>query len=71
MSERQLALHVNGDPRSIATGCTVAGLIDELGLADRRVAIAINRDVVPRSTFISRLLEDGDRVEVLEAVGGG
>ena len=37
----------------------------------RRVAVAVNRDVVPRSAFAGRLLASGDRVEILEAVGGG
>jgi sulfur carrier protein len=49
----------------------VAGLIELLGLTGRRVAVAINRDVVPRSAFGSRQLASGDRVEILEAVGGG
>ncbi len=42
-----------------------------LGLETRRIAVAVNRDVVPRSTFGERRLEAGDRVEILEAVGGG
>jgi sulfur carrier protein len=49
----------------------VDGLVELLGLAGRRVAVAINRDVVPRSAFGSRRLASGDRVEILEAVGGG
>jgi sulfur carrier protein len=51
--------------------CTVAKLIDTLGLATRRVAIAVNRDVVPRSAFATHRLAANDRVEILEAVGGG
>jgi thiamine biosynthesis protein ThiS len=62
---------VNGEPEAVSTGCTVEGLIDALGLGDRRVAVAINREVVPRSTFEARRLNEGDRVEILEAVGGG
>jgi len=46
-------------------------LIDALGLRERRIAIAVNRDVVPRSAFATRRLAANDRVEVLEAVGGG
>jgi thiamine biosynthesis protein ThiS len=49
----------------------VDGLVELLGLADRRVAVAINHDVVPRSAFGSRRLAPGDHVEILEAVGGG
>ena len=64
-------LLVNGAPRTVHCGCTVEGLIGELGFEQRRVAIAINRDVVPRSAFATHRLGPGDRVEILEAVGGG
>ncbi len=64
-------LLVNGDARSVPLGCTVAELIDTLGLATRRVAIAVNRDVVPRSAFTTHQLAADDRVEILEATGGG
>jgi len=46
-------------------------LIDALGLQTSRIAIAVNRDVVPRSAFATHRLETDDRVEILEAVGGG
>jgi thiamine biosynthesis protein ThiS len=64
-------LLVNGDPRSVPSGCTVAALIDTLGLQTCRIAIAVNRDVVPRSAFATHQLAADDRVEILEAVGGG
>jgi len=50
---------------------TVAELIDQLGFASRKIAVAVNREVVPRSRFGTRPLRSGDRVEILEAVGGG
>ena len=71
MPVQDLDLLVNGESRVVPAGCTVDGLIDLLGLAGRRVAVAVNRDVVPRSAFGSRQLATGDRVEILEAVGGG
>ena len=49
----------------------VARLIDTLDLGDRRVAVAINRDVIPRSRFATHCLQTDDHVEILEAVGGG
>ncbi len=64
-------LLINGDPRSVPSDCTVAELIDTLGLETRRIAIAVNRDVVPRSAFTTHQLAADDRVEILEAVGGG
>jgi sulfur carrier protein len=68
---QDLDLLVNGESRAVPAGCTVASLVELLGLAGRRVAVAVNRDVVPRSAFESRQLASGDRVEILEAVGGG
>jgi sulfur carrier protein len=68
---QDLDLLVNGESRAVPAGCTVAGLVELLGLAGRRVAVAVNRDVIPRSAFGSRELASGDRVEILEAVGGG
>jgi sulfur carrier protein len=69
--DQDLDLLVNGESRIVPAGCTVDGLVELLGLAGRRVAVAVNRDVVPRSAFGSRRLASGDHVEILEAVGGG
>ena len=66
-----LPLLVNGESRSVAPGCTVEGLLGVLGFERRRIAVAVNRDVVPRSAFGRHRLAAGDRVEILEAVGGG
>jgi len=64
-------LLVNGHPRTVPSDSTVAELIGALGLETRRIAIAVNRDVVPRSAFATHRLAADDRVEILEAVGGG
>jgi sulfur carrier protein len=66
-----LAISVNGEPRELAAGATVAELVAALGLAGRKIAIAVNREVVPRTKYATRALASGDRVEILEAVGGG
>jgi thiamine biosynthesis protein ThiS len=71
VSDEELELLVNGEPRSVPRDCTLAGLLDCLGFSERRIAVAINRSVVPRSTFQDQRLAKGDRVEILEAVGGG
>lgn len=71
MPSGHLALFVNGRSHSLPEGCTVSGLVESLDLGERRFAVAVNRDVVPRSSYPSRRLEAGDRIEILEAVGGG
>jgi sulfur carrier protein len=66
-----LQIRVNGEPRTLGAGACVADLIEALGLAGRKLAVAVNREVVPRSQYRARRLAEGDRVEILEAVGGG
>jgi sulfur carrier protein len=71
VSDRRLSLFVNGEPRVLAAGSTLEDLVTALGLERRRIAIAVNRDVVSRRSYAARRLLAGDRVEILEAVGGG
>ena len=66
-----MRVQVHGEPREVSPGCTVSALLESLGIEARRIAVAINRDVVPRGTFPSHELATGDHVEILEAVGGG
>jgi len=71
VGEQALSVLVNGEPRSVPTGATVSILLGLLGLRERRLAVALNRSVVPRSRYDRVALAAGDRVEILEAVGGG
>lgn len=62
---------VNGEERQFPQSLTVAELLAELGLAGRRVAVEVNREIVPRSRHGVYLLKNEDRVEVVRAIGGG
>ncbi|HEY0189740.1 MAG TPA: sulfur carrier protein ThiS [Kofleriaceae bacterium] len=62
---------INGQPRTVNQGTTVASLIGELGLAGKPVAVERNREVVPRAQHASTELAAGDRLEVVTFVGGG
>jgi thiamine biosynthesis protein ThiS len=62
---------LNGDTREIAPDATVEMLIAELDLGEKRFAVEINEELVPRSTFAGRALAEGDRVEIVTAIGGG
>ena len=66
-----LEVLVNGEPRRLAEGSTLADLVEELGFGGRRIAVAVNHEVVPRAGHVAHTLRPGDRVEILEAVGGG
>ncbi|MVW74319.1 sulfur carrier protein ThiS [Pseudomonas xionganensis] len=66
-----MQIQLNGEPFEVPTGETVAGLIERLDLAGRRVAVELNLDIVPRSQHATTALAEGDRVEVVHAIGGG
>jgi thiazole synthase len=66
-----LHLTVNGEPHSLPEPLLVAELLDRLGYDDRRVAVEVNREVVPRPRHAVHRLADGDAVEVVTLVGGG
>jgi sulfur carrier protein len=66
-----VAITVNGAAREVAAGTTVADLVRLLGMDGRRVAVAVNHAVIPRSRHPHSGLGADDRVEILEAVGGG
>lgn len=66
-----MQIQVNGEPRRLDRAVTVAQLLAELGLSERRVAVEVNREIVPRSEHARCELRDADRVEVVIAIGGG
>ncbi|MBJ7329553.1 MAG: sulfur carrier protein ThiS [Solirubrobacteraceae bacterium] len=66
-------ISVNGESRALPDPATVGALLDDLGLeAGRRgIAVAVDAEVVPRTTWDAHELRDGDQVEVLTAIQGG
>ena len=62
---------VNGQPRTAAERLALPVLIEELNLAGRRLAVELNGAIVPRSTWAQTSLRDGDRLEIVHAIGGG
>jgi thiamine biosynthesis protein ThiS len=66
-----LALTVNGDSMRVPPGTSVAGLIAQLELDTRKVAVERNLEIVPRSTYTSVLLCSGDALEIVHFIGGG
>ena len=66
-----MKIELNGQPRELAAGTTLSSLLDGEGLAERRVAVEVNGEIVPRSLHGSHALGEGDRVEIVHALGGG
>lgn len=66
-----MTVYVNGRQHEVSDGCTVAHLIDSLGLQPRRIAVERNRRLVRRAAFADTPLAPEDRVEIVTLVGGG
>ena len=64
-------IRLNGDRYPLDEGATVANLVNALALKGRRIAVEVNEEVIPRSQHAAHRLKDGDRVEVVHAIGGG
>lgn len=66
-----LHLTVNGKSRTASVGTRVSQLVSELGLDGRKIAVELNLEIVPRSRYADQELETGDRIEIVQFVGGG
>lgn len=67
-----MKLQINGDDRDFPNApSTLADLIEALGMKSDRVAVEVNRDIVPRERWPQTALKDGDRLEIVHFVGGG
>ena len=62
---------LNGENHDIPEACTAAGLVEQLQLSGKRIAMEVNLEIVPRSEYPSFQLNAGDRVEIVHAIGGG
>jgi sulfur carrier protein len=62
---------LNGDRYQLEEGATVGALVEHLALTGRRLAVEVNEEVIPRSQHPGHRLAQGDRVEIVHAIGGG
>ena len=67
----EIQIQINGSVRSVCKGTTVSALIRILALTERKIAIEINQQIVPRCRHEQTQLRGGDRIEIIEAIGGG
>lgn len=66
-----LTIQVNGETRETAPGTTIAALLNQLGLNGGRVAIEYNLHILPKSKWSDTQVAHGDRLEIVQFVGGG
>ena len=66
-----MRITLNGEDQELALGTTVAKLVENPSLTNRRTAVEINQMVISRSAYAETILREGDAVEIVHAVGGG
>ena len=66
-----IEIELNGEPRRVPARHTLAALVDTLSLTGQALALAVNRDVVPRQQWPQRELQPRDKVDIVRAIGGG
>ena len=66
-----MRLVINGEEKEFAGVSTLASLVEHIGLKADRLAVELNRNIVPRTTWGDTALHDGDRLEIVHFVGGG
>lgn len=66
-----MQVHVNGEPRELAAGATVAALLEAMQIQAQQVAVEVNTKVVRRANHAQVQLQPGDQVEIVTFVGGG
>ncbi len=66
-----ISISINGATQQFAAPLNVAALIEHMQLGNKRIAVECNGEIVPRSMYASHVLNDGDKLEIVVAVGGG
>ena len=66
-----MKLQINGEEREVAEGLTLAALLEQLAMKADRVAVELNREIVRRDAWAQTHLQPGDRLEIVQFVGGG
>ena len=66
-----IAIIVNGEPVEVEENTRIRSLLKELGITSERLAVEINKEVIPRSNILETILKEGDVLEIVKAIGGG
>ena len=66
-----ISIILNGEKKQIDSNCSIAQLLEKLNLENKRLAVEINQEIIPRSEFDGHTLKESDKVEIVQAIGGG
>ena len=71
MAENTIRIELNGEPRDVPEGSTLEALVTLAGTSGKRYAVELNGEICPRAEHASAVVADGDKVEIVQAIGGG
>jgi len=66
-----ITIVLNGSEKQVENNISVSQLLEELGLSEKRLAVEINQQIIPRSSFTGHIVSEKDNVEIVQAIGGG
>ncbi len=66
-----MKVYINGEAKIFEESSTITSLVEQFALNLKKVAVEVNRTIVPRSLYDKTLLRDGDKVEIVQFIGGG
>lgn len=66
-----ISFQLNGESKQIESGKTLTDLVALLGLTGKRIAIEVNEEIIPRGEHASTQIQPGDKIEIVNAIGGG
>ena len=66
-----ITIVLNGDNKQVDNNTSVSQLLEKLDLTEKRLAVEINQQIIPRSNFSNLMLNEKDNVEIVQAIGGG
>ena len=66
-----MTIVVNGKPMELSDGLTIDGLLSHLDIKREYTAVAVNREIAPKSSYAATVLCDGDKIEIVRPMGGG
>ena len=64
-------IYVNGEKKALKEGSSIAELVSDLGYENKRIAVELNKEILPFDQYVSKILTANDRLEIVQAIGGG
>ena len=71
MKKNKIQIYINGKKKNISINFSLVDIIEEYSLKNELIAVEINQEVIPRSSYKTKKINKNDRIEILELIGGG